>query len=242
MENVTRWKEKVALVTGASSGIGRATALALARIGMKVAITGRREERLRDVQSSIEDMGSEALSIAGDQTIAETNHMFFAEVRKKWGGVDVLVNNAGTPGGTSVTNAGFETIQSCFDLNVLAASVCMREAVADMRRRGAGVIVNVTSMRAHRFLAGGSVAYSASKHALRLMSDGLRTELAAEKSPIKIAMVSPGRVKTEMLAGWEGDYKILEPEDIADAVLYILSAPSHVQICDMLIRPVGQVD
>jgi NADP-dependent 3-hydroxy acid dehydrogenase YdfG len=243
-ETLKRWQGRTALVTGGSSGIGRAAAMALADIEMRIAISGRRSERLGEVKEVIEERGSEALVLQGDQTVAAANYAFFEKIRDTWGGVDLLVNNAGTSGGRPFVDVEFSVIQDCFDLNIRAAAICMREAVKDMKARDGGTIINLSSMNAHRYVAGrGSPAYAASKHALRLLTEGLRSELAAEKSPIKIAMISPGLVDTDFhrdrgIASF--GFPPLQPEDIVQAMLYILSTPPRVQVCDIQIRPIHQ--
>lgn len=240
-----KWKGKVALVTGATSGIGQSTARALAKLGMKLAISGRRLERLRKLKTDFEELEVECITLVGDQTEMDTNRNFFHQIRKRWGGIDVLINNAGTGGGQGMVDVDLKTIDQCIDLNVRAALVCMQEAVNDMRDKGEGAIVNISSMGGHRMIPrpNSSAVYSASKHALRIITDGLRSEMAAKKIRLKIALISPGMVDTE----WhnrdreEYEFEPLEPEDVTDAILYILSTPPNVQVCDILIRSVDQI-
>jgi NADP-dependent 3-hydroxy acid dehydrogenase YdfG len=245
---LNRWRGKVALVTGASSGIGRAVAIDLGALGLKVAVAGRRVVELETLAVEIRQTGGEALVLAGDQAELETNRRFFAEIRPLWGGVDVLVNSAGVRGGLSVLGAPLAELQAGFNLNVLAATVCMREAVADMRGKAAGVIINLSSMTGHRLLPGTPGPYAATKHALRIMTDAFRAELAAEKLPIKVAMLSPGMVDTPWHTQPGGvlaktgafPYEPLQPSDIVAAVRYILAAPPRVQIGDIQIRSTSQ--
>jgi len=247
-KSLSRWRGKVALVTGASSGIGRAIAVDLGRLGLKVAIAGRQRAGLAAVAAEIRRAGGEALVLTGDQARLETNRLFFRRLRARWGGVDVLVNSAGVRGGTSVLGASLAELQAGFNLNVLAATVCMREAVADLRGKPAGVIINLSSMTGHRLLPGTPGTYAATKHALRLMTDGLRAELAAEKLPIKLALISPGLVDTPwhrqpggvLAKNGAYPYEPLQPADIVAAVRYILAAPPRVQIGDIQIRSTGQ--
>jgi len=242
------WRGKVALVTGASSGIGRAIALDLGSLGLKVAISGRRKSDLENVAREVRQSGGEALVLVGDQSELVTNLRFFQELRDLWHGIDLLVNNAGVRGGASVLTAPLEELQAGFSLNVLAAAVCMREAVADMRGKSAGVIINVSSMTGHRLLPGTPGPYAAAKHALRIMTDSLRAELAAEKLPIKVSLLSPGLVDTPWHVKPGGvleksgtyPYAPLRPDDIVAAVRYILAAPPHVQIGDIQLRSTGQ--
>ena len=138
-----RWRGKVALVTGASSGIGRAIAEDFGRLGLKVAITGRRENALAETAALVRAAGSEALVLAGDQRHTEANQRFFAELNAYWGPLDVLVNNAGILGGRSLLQDDWSEIQSALDLNVRAALVCMREAASVMRDKHEAAIINV---------------------------------------------------------------------------------------------------
>lgn len=245
---LTNWRGKVALVTGASSGIGRAIAIDLGALGLKVAVAGRRVAELQAVAEEINRSGGEALVLIGDQAELATNLRFFQELRSRWGGLDLLVNNAGVRGGASVLSAPLEELQAGFNVNVLAATLCMREAVADMRGKSIGVIINLSSMTGHRLLPGTPGPYAATKHALRIMTDGLRAELAAEKLPIKVALLSPGMVATPWHTQPGGvltkngtyPYEPLQPADIVTAVRYILAAPPNVQIGDIQLRSTGQ--
>lgn len=247
-EELERWRGKIALVTGASSGIGRALAEDLGRLGMKVAVTGRRATALSDTAAAVCAAGGEALALAGDQRDIETNRRFFADVAVHWGPVDVLVNNAGMQGGRSLLQEDWDELQAALDLNVRAALICMREAAAAMRGKQEGAIINVSSMTGHRVVPGVPALYAATKHALRILTDGLRAELAAEGRTVKVALLSPGLVDTPWhhkpggLIARTGAYPYppLTPADIAAAVRYILSAPPGVQVCDILLRPSAQ--
>lgn len=245
---LSRWRGKVALVTGASSGIGRAIALEFGRLQMKVAVTGRRSDELEATAAEIRQQGGEALPLIGDQSDLGTNLQIFRDLRARWGSIDVLVNNAGMRGGASVLGAPLEELQGAFNLNVVAATLCMREAVADMRGKADAAIINISSMTGHRLLPGTPAPYAATKHALRIMTDGLRAELAAEKLPIKLAILSPGLVDTPWHKQPNGvlatkgayPYEPLVAADIVEAVRYILSAPPNVQVGDIQLRATGQ--
>ena len=249
MENgLDRWRGKIALVTGASSGIGRAIAEDFGRLGLKVAITGRRESALAETAALVRSAGGEALVLAGDQRDTETNRRFFAELRTYWGFLDVLVNNAGVLGGRSLLQDDWNDLQSALDLNVRAALVCMREAAIAMRDKPEAAIINVSSMTGHRVVPGTPAVYAATKHALRILTDGLRSELAAEGRNVKVALLSPGLVDTpwhhkpDGMIAQKGAYPYppLSPADIVAAVRYVLSAPPEVQVCDIQLRPSAQ--
>ncbi len=250
-ERLQRWKGKTALITGATSGIGYATVEALAGIGMKVAITGRRAERLEELKERLESRGAEILPLPADQSIPEANRQIFQKIRSHWGELDVLINNAGLGFAKNIADLKERNLQAMLDLNIRAATLCMQEAIKQMKSKEEAVIVNIGSMSGHRLVQGsGGAFYAGTKSALRFLSDGLRFELAQEKSPIKLCMISPGLVETEFLriaqdAGPDEkiEYKLprLQPRDIADAVLYILSTPPTVQISDIIIRSTRQM-
>lgn len=246
--SLDRWRGKVALVTGASSGIGRAIAEDFGRLGLKVAVSGRRSAELETVADEIRRTGSEALILTGDQAEISENHRFFTEIRARWGTVDVLVNNAGVRGGTSLLSADWSDIQCAWDVNVRAALLCMREAAADIRGKPDAAVINISSMTGHRILPGTPGVYAATKHALRILTDAFRAELVAEKITAKVALLSPGMVDTPWHNQPQGvlnkngsyPYEPLKPADLVEAVRYILAAPAHVQIGDIQLRSTSQ--
>jgi NADP-dependent 3-hydroxy acid dehydrogenase YdfG len=215
---------------------------------MKVAITGRNSSALEDTAKAIRDAGGTTLVLAGDQRDPEVNRRFFADVAAHWGPVELLVNNAGTMGGRSLLNAEWSELQAAIDLNIRAALICMREAAEAMRGRPEAAIINISSMTGHRVVPGTPALYAATKHALRLITDGVRNELAERGDRVKVALISPGLVDTPWhskpggLVAGKGAYPYLPlgAADIVSAVRYILSAPPDVQVCDILIRPAAQ--
>ena len=169
----------------------------------------------------------------------------FEAVREAWGGVDVLVNNAGLGRVAPLLSGDAERWRELLDVNVLALCVCTREAVADMRRRGdRGFVIHISSMSGHRVSPDGGV-YAATKHAVRALTEALRLELRAADSGVRVSSISPGNVETEFLTAMFGDaaaevrppYKVLEAADVAAAVRYALSQPPWVQVHDVLLRP-----
>jgi NADP-dependent 3-hydroxy acid dehydrogenase YdfG len=243
-----RWRGKIALVTGASSGIGRAIAEDLGRLGLKVAITGRRAAALEETAGLVRSAGGEAHLLVGDQREPATNHRFFQDLARHWGTVDVLINNAGTLGGRSILQSDWDEIQSALDLNIRASLLCLREAAAAMQGKADAAIITLSSMTGHRVLPGTPAVYAATKHALRILTEGVRSEMIAAGSKAKVALISPGLVDTPWHAGPDGvltqkqsyPYPPLAPADIVAAVRYILSTPPGVQVCDILIRPGAQ--
>ena len=240
---------RVALITGASSGIGQAIAQELFKAGYRLALAARRQERL---DALAQELGSpeRILVHATDLRSPESITSLFGAVRSRWGGVDVLVNNAGLGRFAPLTSGDEELWREMLEVNVLGLCICTREAVKDMRTRGdRGHVLNISSMAAHR-VPGGSGVYSATKFAVRSLTEGLRLELRAENSKIRVGAISPGFVETEFAEVYHGDpskaeetysrYKVLEAKDIAATCLHVLELPEHVQIHDVLVRPTEQ--
>jgi 17beta-estradiol 17-dehydrogenase / 3beta-hydroxysteroid 3-dehydrogenase len=247
MYDLNRWRDRVALVTGASSGIGRAIATYLAGAGMRVAACARRRDRLEALRA---EHGDRVLALEVDVRDEDRVRAAWAEVGATWGGIDVLVNNAGLGHKAPLVSGDTAMWREMLEVNVLALCVCTREAVADLRRRGAeGHIIHVSSMSAHR-VPPGSGMYSATKFAVRSLTEGLRTELRELGLPIRVTAISPGFVETEFAEKYHrsaaaaeqtyGRYKVLEPGDVAKAVAYALAQPAHVQVHDLLMRPTEQ--
>ena len=241
--------QKVALVTGASSGIGRATALALAKAGMRVALGARRTDRLEKLESEIAAAGGTAASYTVDVTQRRECQDFVDDAARRWGRVDVLVNNAGLMPLSFVKNLHVDEWDRMIDVNIKGVLYCTAAALPHMLKAGSGHVVNVSSVAGRIVFPAGSV-YCATKHAVTAFSEGLRQELSARKG-IRVTCIEPGVVATELtdtitdgsLKGFvEGSKKMeaLQSEDIAAAVVYAVSSPSHVNVNEILIRPVTQ--
>lgn len=242
---------QVAMITGASSGIGRAIAHRLAQEGYRLALCARRGDRLWALREELEDLGAEVLIQPVDLRQEAEILGFFHAVRQAWGGVDVLVNNAGLGHKQSLLEGDTEAWRDMLEVNVLALCICTREASRDMRAKGGrGHIVHISSMSGHR-VPEGSGMYSATKFAVRSLTEGLRLELRAAGLDIRISSISPGFVETEFAEKYHQSkakgqevyrkYPVLQPQDIAEAVAYILHQPEHVQVHDLLVRPTRQV-
>jgi NADP-dependent 3-hydroxy acid dehydrogenase YdfG len=242
---------RVAIVTGASSGIGDAVARVLGAGGMRVAIAARREERLAALATALRALGTDVLVQPTDMRREPDVLALFAATRARFGGVDVLVNNAGLGRAAPVSSGETERWREMLEVNVLGLLIASREAIRDMeRRRVAGSIVNVSSMAGHRVPGVESAVYAGTKFAVRAITEGLRQELRARRSPIRVAAVSPGYVETEFAAVFAGSkaaaeqsrprLQMLEAADVADAVRWILTRPPHVEVHDVLVRPVDQ--
>ena len=233
----------VAVVTGASSGIGAATVVALGRRGYQIVAGARRLARVRRV---VGDLGMALPLDVTDQGSIDT---FVGEVSKKFGRIDVLVNNAGLALGLNpIAEARDEDWVEMWEVNVLGLMRMTRSSLPLLRKAKHGHIVNLGSIAGFETYKGGA-GYTASKHAVRAMSRTMRLELNGE--PIRVTEIAPGMVETEFsTVRFRGDRKVakavyqgvkpLVAEDIADCIVFAVTRPPHVDIDEIVIRPVAQ--
>ncbi|MDJ0956841.1 MAG: SDR family NAD(P)-dependent oxidoreductase [Arenicellales bacterium] len=238
---------KTAFVTGGSSGIGAAIVRELDARGAHVAFCARREDRLRRLADQLQNP---CLPLVVDMRKETEIVDAFARIQSALGPLDVLVNNAGLGYKSPLSSGDTNLWREMLEVNVLALCIATREAVMQMTKASrSGHIVHVSSMAGHR-VPHSTGMYSASKHAVRALTESLRMELREQNSMIRIGSVSPGLVETEFASLFHGSedkakeiytaFQVLNPEDIADAVCYLLEAPAHMQIHDILIRPTQQ--
>src|SRR5438477_9620088 len=193
---------KSAIVTGASSGIGAETARLLARAGAAVTLAARRADRLEALAAEI---GGRAVVQPTDMRREEDIVRLVAVAREKFGGVDVLVNNAGLGRAAPLSSSPTEPWREMLEVNVLGLCIATREAIQDMDRRGvAGHVVHVSSMAGHRIPGVDSGVYAATKFAVRALTEALRRELRERKSAIRVTAISPGHVHTEFAEIFSG--------------------------------------
>ena len=242
-------KDKVAIVTGASSGIGYATALALSKAGAKVAIGARRTEKLSELENEITKNGGQAFSQKLDVTKKSDCDLFVNSVMEKWGGVDILVNNAGLMPLSFVKNLKIDEWDQMIDVNIKGVLYCIAAVIPHMLEKKSGHIVNISSVAGRIIFPSGSV-YCATKHAVTALSEGLRQEFSTRKN-IRVTCIEPGVVSTELtntitdesLKDFVENAKkmqSLSAQDIANAIIYAVEAPSHVNVNEVLIRPTTQ--
>ncbi|XP_046431809.1 farnesol dehydrogenase-like [Neodiprion fabricii] len=248
--NMDRWVNKVAVVTGASSGIGAAIAEAFLKEGLIVVGVARRLENLEALSVSNQEAKGKFHARQCDITNTEELLKTLKWVDNELGGIDILVNNAAIWSVKRVIDGNVEEFRKLLDLNVLATAVCVREAVDSMQRRNvAGHIININSMDGHWLpFMGNASLYPATKFAITIMTETVRRELAVANSRIKITSVSPGFVKTDIMRAsgvpnpehFLDNIPHLQPKSIADGVLYVLGTPEDVQVTELSIRPVGE--
>ncbi len=241
---------KIAVITGASSGIGEATAEALAAEGASVVVAARREDRLSDLVERINGKdGGKALSVECDVTDEEQAHALIQRAKDELGRVDVLVNNAGVMQLSKIEKGLSDEWRRMFEVNVLGLLYATDAAIEVMKKQGSGHLVNISSL-ASRGTRPGLGVYSGTKMAVNGISESLRQELLEDN--IRVTMVEPGAVETELPdhitdeEAREGLSTLLEQldplkaEDIANAIVYVVTQPERVSINEILIRPSQQ--
>ena len=235
-------KNKTALITGASSGIGAACAKALANNGAKVVLTGRNQTRLEQLSEEI----------GGRYMVADIsqNHeviKLFDEIGES---IDILVNNAGIAPKASIIEGKIESFEDLLRVNVLAVVHCCQLAIKKFDPSTGGQIINISSMSGHRVPPSGGF-YAATKFAVRAVTEALRYELKIQKNKTRVSMISPGFVDTPLLDNYfKGSeeklselrqrLEMLKPEDVANSLIHILESPKHVEIGDIMMRPRDQ--
>ncbi len=240
---------KTVAITGASSGIGQATALACAREGAAVALAARRGERIEELARQIERDGGRAIALATDVGVEEQAQRFVAAAGEQLGRLDVLVNNAGVMLLGPILGAPTEEWRRMVDANIYGVLYCTHAALPLMQAQGSGHIVNVSSV-AGRFARAGSGVYNLTKFGVGAFSEALRQEAVA--IGVRVTVVEPGAVATELvernrpevqqaIRGALGEVEPLRSEDIADAIVYAISRPPNVAVNEVLVRPSGQV-
>jgi NADP-dependent 3-hydroxy acid dehydrogenase YdfG len=244
-----RLKDRIALVTGASSGIGEATALALAEQGAKVAIAARRKERLEQLAAKLAGLGAQPLLLVADLAAEAEAQRIVRETEAHYGRLDILINNAGVMYLEPVAEADLGRWRNMLELNLLSLIASTQAALGGMRARRDGHIVNISSV-AGRVANPNAAAYAATKFGVVGFSESLRREVY--KDNIRVSVIEPGMVDTELRehVGHEasrravnaraGEMRQLQAEDIADTILFCVTRPDYVCINEVLLRPTDQ--
>lgn len=238
------------LITGASSGIGRACAERFAAAGSRLILAARRKTRLHDLAVELkEKYGTDAFLVELDVRDAKAVAQAFNKLPEAWHHIDVLVNNAGLSRGLDKLHEGkLDDWEEMIDTNVKGLLYVSKAVIPGMVQRKRGTIVNIGSIAGREVYVGGNV-YCATKHAVDAITRGLRMDLV--DTPLRVCTVDPGLVQTEFSeVRFRGDqerakkvyhgYMPLSPSDVADAVYYCAAAPPHVQIAEILLLPTAQ--
>jgi NADP-dependent 3-hydroxy acid dehydrogenase YdfG len=249
-----RLASTVAVVTGASSGIGEATALALAAEGATVAIVARRAERLEDLATRIASAGPEPIVIPADLTDPAEAPRVIEDVVAKTGRIDILINNAGVMLLGPISGAPVQEWERMIDINLRGLLHCAHAALphllqaAEQGPRNVADMVNISSV-AGRTVNSGSGVYNLTKHGVGAFSESLRQEIT--RRHVRVGLIEPGAVATElaehnrpeireMISKRFGDVERMQATDISDAILYMVTRPRHVAVNEILIRPTEQ--
>jgi NADP-dependent 3-hydroxy acid dehydrogenase YdfG len=245
---MARLDGKVAVITGASSGIGEATAEALAAEGATVVVAARREDRLNELVERIENSGGRTFAVSCDITDEAQVHDLVRRAVEGFGRIDILVNNAGVMLLSRIERGLSDQWRQMFEVNVMGLLYATHAAIGHMKEQGSGHLINISSVAGRKVRLTGGV-YSGTKWAVSAISEALRMELLEDN--IRVTVIEPGAVATELpthitdeeakqgMSRFEG-VEILEAEDIANAIVYSAIQPERVSVNEVLIRPSRQ--
>ncbi|OEL04318.1 SDR family oxidoreductase [Staphylococcus casei] len=230
-------QDKVAIVTGASSGIGASIAHALSNQGVKVVLSGRNESRLNAVAKRIqEEVQTEVDTLTVDVTQKSELERLVLHAQEKFGRVDILVNSAGKMLSSAITDDDVDAWDTMLDVNVKGTLYGIHAVLPIFLNQSSGHIINISSISGFE-VTKKSTLYSATKAAIHSITQGLEKELA--KTGVRATSISPGMVDTPLSGDTDwGERKKLDPNDIAEAALYALQQPSHVNVNEITVRPV----
>ena len=226
--------DKVAVVTGAGSGIGEAIATLLHEEGVKVILAGRNKDKLQNVANQLAQDSVKV--VPTDVTKKEEVDELIKMAQQTFGGLDIVINSAGQMLSSKITDYQVDEWDSMIDVNIKGTLYTAQAALPTMLEQSSGHLINIASISGFE-VTKSSTIYSATKAAVHTITQGLEKELA--KTGVKVTSISPGMVDTAITATYNPtDRKKLEPQDIAEAVLYALTQPKHVNVNEITVRPV----
>ncbi len=226
--------DKIAVVTGAGSGIGEAIATLLHEEGAKVVLAGRNKDKLQNVANQLAQDSVKV--VPTDVTKKEEVDELIKIAQQTFGGLDIVINSAGQMLSSKITDYQVDEWDSMIDVNIKGTLYTAQAALPTMLEQSSGHLINIASISGFE-VTKSSTIYSATKAAVHTITQGLEKELA--KTGIKVTSISPGMVDTAITAAYNpSDRKKLDPQDIAEAVLYALTQPSHVNVNEITVRPV----
>ncbi|HEH3062678.1 TPA: SDR family oxidoreductase [Staphylococcus aureus] len=226
--------DKVAVVTGAGSGIGEAIATLLHEEGVKVILAGRNKDKLKNVANQLAQDSVKV--VPTDVTKKEEVDELIKIAQQTFGGLDIVINSAGQMLSSKITDYQVDEWDSMIDVNIKGTLYTAQAALPTMLEQSSGHLINIASISGFE-VTKSSTIYSATKAAVHTITQGLEKELA--KTGVKVTSISPGMVDTAITAAYNPtDRKKLEPQDIAEAVLYALTQPKHVNVNEITVRPV----
>lgn len=226
--------DKIAVVTGAGSGIGEAIATLLHEEGAKVVLAGRNKDKLQNVANQLAQDSVKV--VPTDVTKKEEVDELIKIAQQTLGGLDIVINSAGQMLSSKITDYQVDEWDSMIDVNIKGTLYTAQAALPTMLEQSSGHLINIASISGFE-VTKSSTIYSATKAAVHTITQGLEKELA--KTGVKVTSISPGMVDTAITAAYNpSDRKKLDPQDIAEAVLYALTQPSHVNVNEITVRPV----
>ncbi|HDZ3292126.1 TPA: SDR family oxidoreductase [Staphylococcus aureus] len=226
--------DKIAVVTGAGSGIGEAIATLLHEEGAKVVLAGRNKDKLQNVANQLAQDSVKV--VPTDVTKKEEVDELIKIAQQTFGGLDIVINSAGQMLSSKITDYQVDEWDSMIDVNIKGTLYTAQAALPTMLEQSSGHLINIASISGFE-VTKSSTIYSATKAAVHTITHGLEKELA--KTGVKVTSISPGMVDTAITAAYNPtDRKKLEPQDIAEAVLYALTQPKHVNVNEITVRPV----
>ncbi|HEI7152293.1 TPA: SDR family oxidoreductase [Staphylococcus aureus] len=226
--------DKIAVVTGAGSGIGEAIATLLHEEGAKVVLAGRNKDKLQNVANQLAQDSVKV--VPTDVTKKEEVDELIKIAQQTFGGLDIVINSAGQMLSSKITDYQVDEWDSMIDVNIKGTLYTAQAALPTMLEQSSGHLINIASISGFE-VTKSSTIYSATKAAVHTIAQGLEKELA--KTGVKVTSISPGMVDTAITAAYNpSDRKKLDPQDIAEAVLYALTQPSHVNVNEITVRPV----
>ncbi|HCY1466381.1 TPA: SDR family oxidoreductase [Staphylococcus aureus] len=226
--------DKIAVVTGAGSGIGEAIATLLHEEGAKVVLAGRNKDKLQNVANQLAQDSVKV--VPTDVTKKEEVDELIKMAQQTFGGLDIVINSAGQMLSSKITDYQVDEWDSMIDVNIKGTLYTAKAALPTMLEQSSGHLINIASISGFE-VTKSSTIYSATKAAVHTITQGLEKELA--KTGVKVTSISPGMVDTAITATYNPtDRKKLEPQDIAEAVLYALTQPKHVNVNEITVRPV----
>lgn len=253
-----RWSGRIALVTGASAGIGAGICRELVKHGMTVIGCARNVLQIQAIseEDTVKSSTGRLFAMKCDLTNESEIIAMFNDIRQKFGHLDVCINNAGLARDAPLLTGKTSDWKNMLDVNVLALSICTKESVKLMQEKGIkeGHIIHISSTGGHRIPPSMPSAhfYCGTKFMVRALTEGLRRELKEQDSKIRISSISPGMTETEFVhrmykedpgkntAEFYKAFQCLQPSDVAKAVVYVLGAPPHVEVHDIIVRPYEQ--
>jgi len=249
---MTNLTGKTALITGASSGIGAATAIKLAAAGVKVGIAARRLDRLESLRKEIIERGGEALAVEVDVADPASVSAGVDKLLQTYGAIDILFNNAGVMPVSEIDQFKIDEWSAMVDINIKGVLNTTAAVLPHMIKQHSGHIFNTSSIAGRKVFGPGFTVYSATKFAVSAFSEGLRMEVGS-KHNIRVTCIQPGAVATELpeqttdpekrkqLDAYRASIKFLDPDDIADTLLFAAQAPAHVNVAELFVLPTEQV-